>query len=641
MSTRRRREYVPAVVVLLAAAGLVVLDQVVGLTRPTVLRAGFAFVAAVLAAGVFYAPGPESRPAARLPSPVLTRVVLALSAGAVVASDLLGSRLLPFAVVLPIGFLLVAAQIRAEPDVTSVLTQIGALVAGPALGKYVTNGFYFGGTDTFAHVGAVNRLLETGTATALPHGYDFYPVFHWVIGAVTQFSGLRPYDAILLSGIALFVLAVPVVFRLCWWLLDSPRLGLCCALSLPLLEFVHYHALYFFPQALAVVLLFVAFEASARLQAADDRQLFRQLSLLLLVLVVTLVPTHHLTYVFLAGLLALGLPVALVRARVVGTSRLGLRWLFPVVVGGALLLAYWAFTPSSIIVGIVQLSAGVFLNVVAVPEQLLFNYGVTLPPDSVAVSIGWLTTPTGVYAVGLGTLLLVAGYELLDRPSRYRRGATLAVTGLLASGLLLPLPIPIPQIERLQAVVVLLAVIPLGIGIDRTVGLDRRVAVLGLVIVAATGGATAFTVLAADDLGSAVYLDEPDQQVELSDAEYRSVRQAAAFADRYVDGGIATDHITRRAFEITDSQARGTLQARGNGLATDQGFPYVIARQRWAGRIVAVGDGLRQETLRSFLVSEERFRRADSRLDKPYSAGQTRLYHAAGGFQNVYNGSAR
>jgi hypothetical protein len=637
----RRRDYVPVLFVLLAGAGLVVLDAVAGLPRPTVLRAGFGLVAALLAAALFYTSRTEVTGVTRVPAPVATRIVLALTAGAVVASNYLGSRLLPFGVVLPVGFLLVAAQLRADPEVPSVLTQIAALVVGPALGKYVTNGFYFGGTDTFAHVGAVNRLLETGTASALPHGYDLYPVFHWVIGSVTVFTGLAPYDAIVLTGIALFALAVPVVYRFCWWLLDDRRLGLCGAAALPLLEFVHYHALYFFPQALAVVLLFVGFEVTARLRATDDLARFRQLSLFALALTVTMVPTHHLTYVLLAGLLVFAVPVALIRARFVGASGLRYRWLFPPLVGGALLLAYWAYTPSSIIVGIVQLSAGVFLNVVAVPGQLLFSYGVTFPPDTVALSLQWLATPTGIYAIGLTTLLLVGGYEFVSNPGRYRRGATLAVTGLAASGLLLPLPIPIPQIERLQFVVVLLAVIPLAIGLGRAVRVDRRVAVLALVIVAATGGATAFTVLAADDLGSAVYLDEPDQQVELADPEYRTVRQVAAFADRYVGDGVATDHVTRRAFETTDYRAAGTLQPRSDGVATPNGSTFLIARQRWADRIVPVGDGLRAETLRSFIVSDERFYAADARLDKPYTTGYTRLYHDPDGFEGVYGDSAR
>ncbi|WP_197428602.1 hypothetical protein [Halapricum sp. CBA1109] len=638
----RRVAAVPVAVVALAAAGLVALDTLTGLGRPTVLRAGFGFVAAVLAAALFYGSRTEREPVPRVPAPVLTRVVLALCGGAVIAAELLGSRLLPFAVALPVGTLLVAAQLRADPSVPSVLTQVAALVAAPALGKYVTTGFYFGGTDTFAHVGAVQRLFESGTAAALPHGYDFYPVFHYVVGTVAHVTGLPAYDTIVLSGIALFTLTVPVVYRFGRWLLGSPRLGLCCAAALPLFEFVHYHALYFFPQALAVVLLFVGFEVNARLLTTGERSRFRRLSLFLLALVVTMVPTHHLTYILLAALLVfVAVPVAVLRGRFLAPSRLGYRWLFAPVVGGVLLLAYWAYTPSSIIVGIVQLSAGVVLNVVAVPGQLLFNYGVTLPADSVALSVQWLTTPTGVYAIGLATLLLLAGYELLDRFGRYRRGTTLAVTGLVAAGLLLPLPIPIPQIERLQFVVVLLAVIPLGIGLGRAVRVDRRTAVLALVVVAATGGATAFTTVAADDLRSSVYLEEPSQQVELTDAEYRSLQRTAVFGDQFVDGRVASDHVTRRAFETTDYRVRGTLRPEADGIRTARPSAFVLARQRWAGNIVPVGDGLQADSLRSFLVSRERFRAADDRLDKPYTTGHTRLYHDADGFGGLYNDSAR
>ena len=652
----RRVDWLALAVPVLAAVGLAALDALAVFPRPTLVRAGFALLAAVVAAALFLASRGRSDRAATdrvaadlktaLSGPAATKVVLALCAGAVVAAAELNSRVLPFAVALPLGYLLVGFQLRSEASVPTVLTGLWALFLAPRLGKYVTTGVYFGGSDTLAHVGAVEALFATGYSTAIPHGYDLYPIYHFLVGTTTVFSGLPVYDALVLTGIGLVSLVVPAVYALAVTVFDDARLGLAAALAVTLLEYFAYHAVYFFPQALASVLLVVLLTVNAALFYAGDERGYRRLSAFALVLVVTMVFTHHLTYLLFGGVAAAALVVAVVRPSVFGggprdaARTLRFRRMFPVVVGGVVLLAYWTYSPSIIVVGIVQLTAGVLLDVVSVPAPQLFTYGETLPADSVGRAVEWLLTPTGVYAVGLGAVLLVAGYELLDRTERYERGFTLTVTGLVLAGLLLPVPVSIPQIERLQFAVTLVAAFPVAVGLDRALSASRSTLVVALVVLAALGGATTFTVLVADDV-PAVYTDEPRQQVSMSDAEFGAVGSTGAFADRYLAGEAATDRITNRAFETTPYNATERLRVRPDGLATDA--PYLVVRKEWQRHVVSPTESLRAADQNRFVVSPERFAAADATANKVYTAGRVRVYHSAGGFEGLYvtNGTAR
>lgn len=642
----RRPITLPVLVCVTAAVGLLTLDTLRILPRPTVLRAGYASIGAVVALILFgVSQGEHPNNSKRLPPSLATKVIFIGAAGAVIAAAQLNSRLLPFGIVLPLGLTVVAYQIRGDPSPPAVLTQLGSLFAALQLGKYVTTGFYFGGTDTLAHVAAVDTLIEARYTAAIPHGYDLYPVFHFLIGAVKHATELPAYDALVLTGIGLMTLVVPTAYLLGQSILGSTRLGLTAALSVPILEFFSYHAVYFYPQALASVFLLIALYVNSQLRRAGDERTFRRLSVFVIALVATMVLTHHLTYILFAAVAAVALAVAVVRpllfaqsASIVETFRY--RWLFPGVIGAVLLLVYWSYSPSLITVGIVELTAGVLFDVATVPGEQLYTYGVSLPTDSVGRAIAWLLTPTGIYATGLSALLLVGAYELLTKLRSYRQGFTLTVTGLVLSPLLLPIPIAIPQIERLKFVVALVVLFPLSVGLRRTLSVDRRHAVVAFVVIAMLGGATGFTVLVADDLPE-TYIDEPREQVEMTDSEFDSVGMTASFLQRHGDGPAATDRVTNRAFEANGFNATSPLQARPGGLRTDG--TYLVVRERWTDHLVALGQGLRSGELNSFAVSDSRFAAADSRHDKVYTTNHVRVYRSDDGFEGVYgtNGTAR
>lgn len=627
-------------VCLTLVVGLLAADLLGLLPRPTLVRAGFTLVGSVVAALLFVGSRGE-RPdiSRRVPASLVTKAVLVLAGGGVIATALLGDRVIVFAVVLTFGLGLVALQLRAEPSVPAVLTQLSALFLAGRLGKYLTTDVYFGGTDTFAHVAAVDTLLRARYSAGISHGYDLYPVFHFLVGAVRYATGLESYDALVLSGIGLFTLVVPLAYLLGRSVFNSQRLGLMAALSVTVLEFFSYHAVYFYPQALASILILVALFINSELRYAADERAFRRLSIFIVGLIATMVITHHLTYLLFAVVAATAILVTLVRPYLVdgplpdNRRRFQYRWLFPGVVGGVFLLAYWSYSPSLITVGIVELTLGVLLDVAASPVEQLYTYGTTLPNDSVARALEWLSTATGMYAVGLVSLLLLAGYELLDDLGTYKRGFTLTVTGLGLSVLLLPIPISVPQIERLKFVVTLVAIFPLAVGLGRALSANRRYAAVAVLLVAAMSGATGFTVLAADDI-SGVYLEEPREQVSMGDDEYHALGMTAAFVQRSVESPVATDKITTRAFETYRINTTDQIRGQPEGLGTDASL--LVVRNRWTDHIVALGDAIRSEGLGRFAVGDDTFERTDATVNKVYTTNHVRVYYSEDGHTGVY-----
>jgi|GEM_PF-1618584 len=644
-----------ALAVALAVAGGLSLLYVLGVFgAPTAVRSGFALVAALFALLLFLL---TRNGTALTGSPTISggntaRLVLALGAAAVLATALTGERLLPVLGALAPGYLLVAAQLaRRDPPVRSTLASLVVLVAVPAVTKYLTTDVFFAGTDTFAHVEALRRLFETNYTTALPHGYDLFPVFHLVVGAVSRFSDLPAYDALLLTGIAVAVTAVPATYLVAARVLGDTRLALCAATAIALSEFVAYHALYFFPQALALGLLLAGLSAAASVPAATRTVTVRRHAAYLLALVGVLVLTHHLTYLLFAGPLLILFAAVGLRATLAGRFealsappsalvRAPYRSAFPLVLGLLALVAYLVFSPSLILFGIGVATYDILLGSGAPGGPSTFLFGLTPPADSLVRAVEWLLTPTGVYYSLLGTVLLAGVYAFLGNVREYARVGPLVVVGAALGALLFPLPVAIPQVERLQFVLTLFVAAPVGLGVAhtlRTSARSRRVAVVGVVLVAALATATPLTRLAAADIDG-VYLDERGAQTTMSDAEYAALDSTAGFLDARTSGPVATDYIGQRALASvgwrTDPGENG-LVAAGTGLSAPPG--YMVVRAPWRTDFVPVmaRRGLVSEDVKWFTTVSPRYERALAAHDRVRDAGPVSVLASSDGFEGV------
>lgn len=639
---------------LAVAGGLAALYALGVLGAPTAVRSGFALVAALVALVVFRLTrnGAPLDGSPMVSGPNSTRLVLALGAAAVLATALTGERLLPVLGALVPGYLLVAAQLaRENPPVRSTLASLAVLVAVPAVAKYLTTDVFFAGTDTFAHIEALRRLFETNYTTALPHGYDLFPVFHLVVGAVSRFGGLPAYDAILLTGVAVTVTAVPAAYLVAARVLGDTRLALCVATAIALSEFVAYHALYFFPQALAIGLLLVGLSAAAAIPAAARAVTVRRHAAYLLALVGVLVLTHHLTYVLFAVPLVVLLAAVGLRAKLASRFktlaappsalvRAPYRTSFPLVVGLLALLAYLVFSPSLILFGIGVATYDILLGTGAPGGPTTFLFGLVPPADSLARAVEWLLTPTGVYYSSLAAVLLVGVYAFLGNVREYARVGPLIVVGAGLAAVLFPLPVDIPQVERLQFTLTLFAAVPVGLGVAhalRTSARSRRVAVVGIVLIAALGTATPLTRLAAADIDE-VYLDERGAQTTMSDAEYAALDSTAGFLDARTSGPVTTDYIGQRALASvgwpTDPDGSGLAVSEG-GLSAPPG--YLLVRAPWTTHYVPVmaRRGLVSEDVRWFTTVSPRYERTLAVNDRVRDAGPVSVLASSDGYEGV------
>ena len=650
--------------VLLAAVGLfvavVTAIAAVGylgvIAPPTAIRTGFAVVAAAIGLVVYLgtrgvdSEAPIGTPA--VSAPQTAKLVVAGGALAVAATAWTGERLLPLLAFLPLGYLLVAEQVRRDGDTAPTLLSAVTLFVVPVYTKYLTTGFYFGGTDTFAHVDGLNRLLSVGYSSALPHGYDYFPGFHFFVGAVSLFGDLVPYDAIVLTGIAVLAVLVPVAYLLVTRVFGDSRLGLAAAVGVTVFEYVAYHALYFFPQALAFVLVVVAGYAMVSLPGAATTRRFRRYVTYSVGMVFVLVSIHHLTYVLLLVPLAGVAVVSRVGASVAGRLdvpqladladvRVRLRWAFPAVFGAAVLVAYLVYSPSLILFGIAGFAYALTTGLVAVGDGgSAFFYGAAPIADSVARGLTWLRTPTGIYYSVLGGVLLAGLYECLSSLDRYARYAGLLVVSFGAVPLFFPLPVEVPQLERLVFTLTAFVVFPLGIGIARTLRTSqrhRRYAVVGLVLVATLGTTGAFTQLTADDIG-AVYLEERDTQSAMTDAEYAAVVDTAAFLETHGRAPATSDYVTRRSVESATfpSPMNDGLRTEADGLSAPPG--YLVVRSSWADHTVPVitGDGLLETRETWFSVSRDRLDSELADRNVVHATDETYVLYDDDGYEGVF-----
>ncbi|MFC6974693.1 hypothetical protein ACFQL1_08355 [Halomicroarcula sp. GCM10025709] len=471
-------------VVVLTVAGLGGALALGVLDTAPAIRAGYAVVGTLLALGVYAVTRGDATPDGEPPVTAgqTAKILLVLGGLAVAATAWTGDRLVPLLGLLPAGYLLVATQVRHDGAPAPTLAATVVLFAVPPITKALTTGFYFGGTDTFAHVDSLNRLFAAGYTTVLPHGYDFFPGFHLFVGAASLLGGLSPYDAIVAAGIGVSALLVPTMYLVATRLFADGRVALGVALAVTAVEWVGYHTVYFFPQTLAVVLLGVGFYVTTSLSTAGTTRRYRQYGAYALGLVVVLVFVHHLTYV--VALAPVGAVAAATYAapalagRAGGTlgalstarDRLRFRWSFPVVVGATAVVSYLVFSGSIIVYGIFGLAFNIGREVAGSGAFSTFFYGVAVPVDTAARALSWFARPTGIYYSVFGAVALVGLYEALASGRRYADRAPLLAVAVGTVPLFLPLPVQIPQVERITVVVVLFAVFPLGIGIARALG---------------------------------------------------------------------------------------------------------------------------------------------------------------------------
>jgi hypothetical protein len=617
----------------------------------TSLRALFVVVSFAVSAVVFYATTDPDESAGRDSTAgvghsagrrgsdwTYAKVVTVAAALALCTTVWFDARGPSIAAFLAVGYLAVAAQLRSDPPTSAILYELVVLFAIPLLAKVLTTGLYFGSGDVLSHVLFVQQMLEAGSVDAMTPSYARYPGFHLLVGSVRELLGLATYDAIVLTGLVIYSVLVPVVYLTAAALTDDEMVALGAGVAFTLFLTPKSYVLAFYPQALAVAMLFVGLYLNANLLTAANATTTRRYTAIVLFLVVAMATTHHLTF-FIASIPVVILLVFLfaqwlfetgrLRHALSSASNVRYTYAFPLVFATIVLFTYWLYTPSIFLSRIVGGLVTFFVLAGGGGGGGTYEFGAVPKVDEIQLATEWLVTPDGIYAAVLGTLLLVGFYELVRNWRSYRGWFPVHATGLILGGLLLPLPFPIPWFNRIRLVLITVVVFPVGIAVARTCRTNLRYpryAVAGIVLVAA-GTSVMFTPPVARDLNN-LHTDKYRVQVEYSEREYGAMQSMASFLDERETvevWGTPMDAETLRAEGAPNASYGVWIEEDGIGAYAG----LMVVREQWTEHKLVDGNSVAT-------FSEERFDATVARHNKVYEGDGIALLWSDSPFVGVF-----
>lgn len=579
----------------------------------------------------------ESRGAIRGSDWTYAKVVTIAAALGICATVWFDARLVPMAGFLALGYSCVAYQLRPGARRAPLLYELAVLFAVPLFAKFLTTGLYFRGGDVLRHVVFVQELLAAGSIDGMS-AYGRYPAYHLLVGSVRELFGLATYDAVVLTGVAVYSLLVPVVYLTVEALTDDRTVALGTGVAFTLLLTLKPFVLAFFPQTLAVAMLFVGLYLSARLVAAETATKSRRYAAVVVVLVVAMATTHHLTFFIAAVPVAVLVGLVLLQRRVeTGSFRSALSsasnvqevYAFPLVIAVVVLLTYWVYTPSIFLKRIVGGLATVFLLTTEESGGRTYRFGSGLEIEEIQLAVGWILSADALYYSVLGALFLVGFYELMRNWREYWNWSPLLVTGFVLGGVLLPLPLPIPWTDRIRVVVAVVAVFPLGVAVARVVrGNPRypRYAVAALVVVAA-GTSAAFTAPVARDLETSA-TNAQQVKIEWSEREYREMQSLSSFLSEHgatTVSGTVPSEVTLRGEGYPGASVGLGLDE--GGLRAPGGL--LIVNEYWTDHELILGNS-------EALISDDRFAASTAGRNKVYASDGTFLLWSEDRFTGLF-----
>jgi hypothetical protein len=625
MNGTHLRRHLPLVFLVAGHVGIGLLALLLPVSA--VIRAGFGILAILVSIPLFYSTRDTTnrRPNVR---PVglhwtYAKLIVIFGATAVTATVTLGGRFVPVFVFLLVGYAVVTYQISDGTPPGLLLFEIGVLFAVPLVATYLETGIFFGGGDTFQHIRAVRGLLAAESVSgiaAVGVAYEQYPGFHLLIGGISEMTGVRIYDSIVLTGITLSSLLLLVAFLFTHRLFDNQIVALGCVLALSVLPIIGYYAIYFYPQSLAVFLLLAGLYVHTQLQLLSESEYINRYTLIGVLLVLLMTVTHHLTFLLFG--------VALVVLVCVGVGRRLQRSdsphsnyqtkfgaVFMGLFGMVVLLSYWIYSPSIFIERLAVAFGGGGGDEVAGAGTVLLGVS---QPDQIELSLSWLFGIQGLYAILFATLLFVGMYEYAENTPAYSQQSTFLITGFLFAILLLPLPLSITHIDRLRFVVALFAILPLGIAISRLCRTSTWKLLPVLLVIAVIGATSGFGAPIANDIDS-TQSDERQLQVSYTDQEYATVGAVGEFVDESAETTLTTRSRTRRALRAQEMsyEEYTPLLLTDDGLTAPPGL--VVVREQWTNYYVTLTGG-------KFAVSQQRFDDTEARQNKIYTADEVHVF---------------
>ena len=527
---------------------------------------------------------------------------------------------------LPVGYTLVMIQLYAKPSPDHVLPQILSLFSLDLITKFLSTDFYFGRGDIPKHVHYTDLIISSGTWRTIPETsfYRFFPGFQTLIGSVSLLTDFSPYSSLVVTGICVYIVVVIAMYLLAQVLFDSELIPYCIALGVTMLGPIHRYSVYFYPQSLAVALVFIIILIGFKYNSTGSRRFLTGL-VISSPIVVALWFTHHLTVVFFVPIvvaLTMG-PIMLNRfSKFDSIARPQVVPMASLVVGSVL---YWVWQNvfyETLISALFDVITDGKAATDAGAGAELESLGVQIPEPTVGDAFMSLLSPGGVYNITLVAALAFSATILLDRSNEYRRAGGPIVVGLLGSILMVRLPIDLHGSARLQLPFSLFVAFVLGVGLYQVLTnckIKRALPGIFVFVLLLTAGAA----VAADDLyalrsGPDLWERQtaPDLQKEFSDAEMQSFRLSSGFIRRN-DASVSTDWHTSIGLRRYGTKTESFVVENGS-IRSDQ--ELLMYRQRWGDHSIRLIPERR--SLVTLVVAENWLRGLTTSENKVYTTGE-------------------
>ena len=530
-----------------------------------------------------------------------TKSVIILVVSAYIVTYVTGERTGATIVSLLFGCFLVGIQLIWTELDTAVTPQIVALFTVNPVTKYISTGFYYGETDLFGHVRAIELFTQTGQIKEIGVAYSTYgdfPALHIVSASIGSFAGLPAYDSLLILGIFTYCATILGVYYICQSILSSSQ-SVAITFIFASLSTVYYHASYFFPQAFAtalfILLLYNIFRRERSVQS------FRSLlSIMSALVVVALAFAHHVTQIVLIMVL-----IGLYIPSVFGYTEFGQRLLINKSTPRAtpMLLALTAGTTHLVLSSSSTISYFLRFTISKTGnpfvsdsggQRVVFGMGTDIPYHTPHTALKSLVYIDGIYYIGLLALFIVGIVVILTQYQRFTNVFGFLLVGVVGSLAVLRTPL-INTISRLTLPFGFFFAIVTGIGLwalfsdnnltdndfNRESITMAEIAIILLIVSIGVAG----PLVASDDLynlhaGPNLWetYSTPEQQVEFSDQEL-------------VEFESLNEHMNERSSDVSmlwvsqeaatrfgDQSYPGPVSVSGEGIRTESLFVY---RTKW------------------------------------------------------------
>lgn len=559
-----------------------------------------------------------------------TKAVVILVSFAYVLILLTEYTVFVLAAVLPAGYFLLSLQLNAGTGTKLLLFQTVLLFTITPVAKYVTTDFYFGSGDILHHVGYTKELVAAGSTAGISSTYSSFPGLHLLTATVHFVTGLPVYDALLSVGIAygsLFTL--PLVFLFAYHVVRNARYAVLTALMASTITYVVYYTTYFFAQALAVPLFLFLVYLAYRIESArrsSGSAYWRVLwetprwSLVAVLVVLSILPTHHLTVILFTPVVALLFAGTLVVERVGGNES-----------NGNGIAAFNAILPfATIILGLVYWSLSapglipfIFWSVEQVFSHSLFfsspGGGTRTYTFDVIPAAPPVASVDLVFYTALLALFVTGVLTLVEFHRRYRRVLPLTIVGVLGSITVLKTPLAVKSIGRIGFVFCFFFSFVTAAGCNYLLGASDRAhgrAALFVVLLVTVG---TFGPLLAPDMMDAPLDPRRAEQSSYTDSELSQLRAASGFV-RSTSGGVSAFWISNWTIEMYGVEGTSPSVSQQGFHAPEGLFLY---RESWADHAVGFRTG--SLYLKRFLVSEPYLDNLIARQNKVYDSGSVGL----------------